>query len=200
MLIWDLLASSGADQALQQTDSSSVENQAGISVTCNTCYVKGTAIARISADDGFDASQEFQLVMSQVSDEISNLTQSVKDEVLDFLKDDEEDSFVIDEDFAIDLPELPKCHLQFQFDGVELYMDLDASFFDETTYTLNLYTTETPVGLSVADQDIGVFFTIDLVLSVEGRIDINSGFHLKLNDGVQVDIGLFQREVASITV
>ncbi len=177
-----------------------MENQAGISVTCNTCYVKGTAIARISADDGFDASQEFQLVMSQVSDEISNLTQSVKDEVLDFLKDDEEDSFVIDEDFAIDLPELPKCHLQFQFDGVELYMDLDASFFDETTYTLNLYTTETPVGLSVADQDIGVFFTIDLVLSVEGRIDINSGFHLKLNDGVQVDIGLFQREVASITV
>lgn len=138
--------------------------------------------------------------MSQVSDEISNLTESVKDAVIEFLGDDEEHAFMIDNDFNIDLPELPKCHLQFQFDGMELYMDLDASFFDATTYTLNLYTSETPVGLSIANQDIGVFIAIDLVLGVEGQIDINSGFHIRLNDGLQIDIGLFEREAASITM
>ena len=194
------VSSSGEDQILQQDGSHRVENEAGISITCNTCYIKGTATARVSADHGFNASQEFQKVVSQVTDEISNLTNSVKDAVVDFLKDDEADSFVIDNDFNIDLPELPKCHLQFQFDGMELYMDLDASFSNEVTYTMNLYSTESPVGLTLAGQEIGVFFTIDLVLSVAGQIDISSGFHIRLNDGIKIEIGLFDRDVSSITM
>lgn len=195
-----LSCSSGEDQTLQETGFHNVENEAGISITCNTCYIKGTAIARVSANDGFNASQEFRQVLSQVTDEISNLTKSVKDVVLNFLEDDEEDSLVIDDNFNIGLQEFPKCRLQFQFDGMELYMDLDTSFADTMTYTLNLYSTESPVGLVIADQEIGVFFTIDLVLGVAGQIDISSGFHIKFNDGMKIDIGLFERDVSNITM
>ena len=148
----------------------------------------------------FDASQEFEYVIDQVKDEISNLTDSAAQVVQDFLEDDDQDSFAVDNDFNIELPEIPKCHLQFQFDGMEVYMDLDVSFYDETTYTLNLYTSESPVGISVGDQELGVIFSVDLVLGVKGEIDINSGFHIRLNDGIRIDIGLFEQELTNITL
>ncbi|KAJ4309544.1 hypothetical protein N0V84_011448 [Fusarium piperis] len=105
----------------------------------------------------------------------------------------------MDVDFNIDLPEIPEFRLQFQFDGLEMYMLIDTVLSAGATYTLNLYTSTTPVGFAVSDNlEVGVIFTIDLILSVEGEINISSGFHLRLDDGVVFELGIFSDKIASI--
>jgi hypothetical protein len=84
---------------------------------------------------------------------------------------------------------------------MELYMEIDTTLSGGATYTLNLYTSETAIGFTVGeDLLIGVIFSVDLILSVESEIDISSGFHIQLNDGVAIDIPMFDRNVSSITL
>jgi hypothetical protein len=55
----------------------------------------------------------------------------------------------------------------------------------------NLYKSETPLGISAGrDLEVGIVFTVDVILSVEAEIDIISGFYIKLNDGVAINIPL----------
>jgi hypothetical protein len=84
---------------------------------------------------------------------------------------------------------------------MELYMLLDTILSAGTTYTLNLYSSISPIGLAVGDElQVGVIFSVDLILSVEAEIDISSGFHIKLEDGIAIDIPMFDQNVSSITL
>ena len=103
--------------------------------------------------------------------------------------------------FQVDLPPLPQCRLRFQFDGMELYMRLRTELAAGATYTLNLFSSNTPIGISLRDElRIGVVFSIDLIISAEAEITIDSGFHIKLDDGIAIDIPLFDQNVSSITL
>lgn len=107
----------------------------------------------------------------------------------------------IDFNFEVDLPEIPECRLEFQFDGLELYMLIDTVLSSSATYTLNLYTSNTPIGFAVGnDLQIGVTLSIDLILSADGEIDISTGFHIKLDDGVAINIAMFSKDVSSMTM
>ena len=104
-------------------------------------------------------------------------------------------------DFDIDIPEMPECELQFQFDGLELYMEIDTILRLGATYMINLYTSQTPIGFRVTeDLLVGVVFTVDLILDVQAEIDINSGFHIQLDDGILINIPIFSNNVSDITL
>lgn len=103
--------------------------------------------------------------------------------------------------FDLDVPSIPECNLRFQFDGLELYMMIDTILGVGATYELNLYSSNTPLGISITkDLEIGIIFAIDLILAVEGQIDISSGFHIKLEDGLAIDIALFSDDVSDIVL
>jgi hypothetical protein len=180
-----------------------------------TCYIKGTATVQFTINGNFNASQAFNNVTSEIETEADNITTSAVDYVESYVKSEitsngfDIGDFDIDDfdfppikvDFDIDVPDIPECELRFQFDGMELYMQIDTSLPIGATYTLNLYTLRTPIGFTVGnDLLIGVIFTVDLILSVESEIDISSGFHIQLNDGVAIDIPMFDQNVSSITL
>lgn len=107
----------------------------------------------------------------------------------------------LDIDFDVEVPEIPSADLNFQFDGMELYMEMDTILSSGATYTLNLYTSKSPIGFAVAeDLLIGIVFSVDLILSVESEVDISTGFHIQLHDGVLINIPMFDRNVSSITL
>jgi len=102
-------------------------------------------------------------------------------------------------DFNINVPSIPEIVLQLQFDGLELYVELDTTFSGELTYNLNLYTSETPIGFSIGDDlFLGVVVDVDLILSADANITISSGFHILLDDGAQLEIPLFSNSSADI--
>jgi hypothetical protein len=184
-----------------------------VEIVCTTCYITGTATAQFTINGNFNVSQAFHNVTSAVETEFTNLTTSAITYVENYVKNETSlltsGDFHIDDldypplmfDFDVAIPQIPACDLQFQFDGMELYMEIDTILSSGATYTLNLYTSKTPIGFSVADDLlIGVVFSVDLILSVESEIDISTGFHIQLHDGVAINIAMFDRNVSSIAL
>ncbi|KAF5247214.1 hypothetical protein FANTH_6471 [Fusarium anthophilum] len=185
---------------------------ASIEISCATCYIKGTATTEFIYDRDFNVSRAFSNFTNQVRREIDSLSDKTADyieEYIDSVTDNLDDGFDMDDfdpppldyNLNVNIPEIPEFRLQFQFDGLEVYMLIDTVLSAGATYTLNLYTSTTPAGFAVQDNlEIGVIFAIDLILSVEGEINISSGFHLRLDDGVLFDIAIFSKEISNLTI
>lgn len=182
-------------------------------VKCAKCYIKGVVTAEATIDGSFNPRQAIDNVEAQIDEEIKNLTTTaiqafeqygkhLKDEFVNFdltLDDFSFDNFTIDADFDIDIPPLPDCQLRFQLDGLELYMQLAITM--EGTYTIPIFKSQSEVGIAFDDNlEIGIFLTIDLILSAESGLDLESGFHIKFNDGIALDIALFGKNVSSVNL
>lgn len=184
--------------------------RAGIEVTCTTCYIRGLATAELTIRDGFNASQAIDASRDSISKNIRNLTETFenylenyRDKVLRELTNgfDWSDFEFPTFPFAFDLeaPEIPECNLRFQFDSMELYMEVNTALSAGATYEINLYASNSPVGISVGPMlQLGFVLKVDLILAVDGAIDISSGFHIKLDDGVAMDITLFGNRVSNM--
>ncbi|KAI1136500.1 hypothetical protein F5Y05DRAFT_391476 [Hypoxylon sp. FL0543] len=196
---------------VQPDTQSNVSVTANVDITCTTCYIKGNATAQFSVDGDFNATQAIQNFTGQVENEVLNVTDGVIDSIDNYfetvvhnLEDgidlDDFDFPPVNATFDVDFPDIPECRLQFSFDGLELYMLVDTVLSAGATYDLNLYKSNTPIGISASkNMFLGVVFSVDLVLSAEAEIDISSGIHIKLEDGVGLDMALFGRNVSSIT-
>ncbi|KAF2743167.1 hypothetical protein M011DRAFT_410998 [Sporormia fimetaria CBS 119925] len=210
---WDgaVLLKFAHEQQLRETNRSTLTANTAVEIVCTKCYILGTATAELTIEgDDFDAAAALNQTFEQVQGTVENFIESVDDYFVDYVKGvavNLEDGIdladfafpTFDYDFAMDVPTIPECNLRFQFDGMELYMMLDAALSLGATYQLNLYSSTTPLGISITkDLELGVVFTVDLILSVEGEIDISSGFHIKLDDGAAIDIKLFDDEVSDI--
>ncbi|KAE8827296.1 hypothetical protein PTNB85_08649 [Pyrenophora teres f. teres] len=188
------------------------EIEAGLEVICQTCYVKGSATAELKISGGFNASQLIEQSIDAVNSTVRNFTDTFEnyienyvDQVKDNLKDgidaSDFDFPTIDLAFDIDVPPVPDANLHFQFDDMELYLELETTISAGATYEVTLFATQTPVGVKMGKYlQLGAVLTVDLLLSVEGEVDISSGFHIKLDDGVGIDIALFGDTVSDLTI
>ncbi|KAF5547709.1 hypothetical protein FMEXI_5035 [Fusarium mexicanum] len=170
-----LFAYTGEQDLDSKQGNSSVS--ASIEITCATCYIKGTATTEFIYDREFNVSRAFSTFANQVRREIDSLADETADyieEYIDSVTDNLDDGFDLDDfdlppldyNLNIDIPEIPEFRLQFQFDGLEVYMLIDTVLSAGATYTLNLYTSTTPAGFAVRDNlEIGVIFAIDLILN-----------------------------------
>jgi hypothetical protein len=184
-----------------------------VEITCTTCYTKGTVTAQFSITDNFNATEAIRNVTGQFENEVLNITEAAAKDAITVIKDIGEAIFegdfhvedipfpTFDFDFNLDIGGIPQVSLQFQLDGMELYMELDTSLSLGATYTLNLYTSDTPIGIAVSDTLLlGVVLAIDLIMDVDGEIDISNGFHLQLDDGVVINIEMFAKELSHIAL
>lgn len=179
-------------------------------IVCSTCYVKGNVTAELLIDDNFNATQAIDQTLDEVKEEVHNFTEQVDDYLKDYFRgviSNLDDGFQTSDlifptfnySFSMDIATIPECHLKVQFDDLELYMQTNTILSLGSTYELNLYSSNTPVGISITkDLELGIIFAIDLILSVNGEVDISSGFHIRLDDGLAIDIALFSDEVSDI--
>ncbi|KAJ4298851.1 hypothetical protein N0V90_004094 [Kalmusia sp. IMI 367209] len=210
---WDgaVLLKYGASQSVETGDnSSSASVSESVEIVCTTCYVKGMASAELHIADDFDAGEALNKTVAAVFDTVENFTNDVEDYFETYFKtvvnnlDDGIDwhDFAfppLNYSFDMDIAPIDDVTLNFQFDDMELYLELNTILGAGATYELNLYTSNTPIGIGVGrDLTLGVVFKVDLLLNVEGTIDISSGLHIKLDDGVGIDIALFSDAVSNI--
>lgn len=189
--------------------------ETGIEVICTTCYLKGVATAELSVSKTMNISQELKQLSESLKDTVENFTDATKDFVEETV-DNGLGSFGSDEDFKfptfdfdfnnLSIPAGPDTSLRFSFDGLELYMLIDTTLSLDATYTLNLFNSGRdvsrimPIGLHVTDDlELGLMFTVDLILAARADIDVSSGFHLLLDDGFAIDIAPFGDHASSIT-
>jgi hypothetical protein len=182
-----------------------------ITITCTTCYITGKATAQLTINGNFNASQAFLNIVNETRANFDNITTSaiayVEHELeaaaknatsLNFNFNDLSPPTLSNVSFDMHIPGVPQVLLQLQFDGMELYVQLDTVLAVESTYTVNLFTPETPIGLTIPDVKFGVWFSLDLILDAKAYVDISSGFHIKLDDGVKYDIAMFATDASEM--
>ncbi|KAK4233903.1 hypothetical protein C8A03DRAFT_19102 [Achaetomium macrosporum] len=203
-----------------------LEAAVSVEVKCSTCYFKAGATAQLNIEGSFDLGNATRNITDQLGEELKNLTETsigaiktIADQFWDEVQEavdfdlstgfDFEEAFsfdnvTIDTDIDIDLPPLPAVQLLFQIDYLDLYVAIDTTIAAEATLTLPLFKTPVttpfgPLGISISeDLEIGIFVTIDLILSVEGEISLRSGFHLLLEDPVGFKIAMFSSDVSDV--
>ncbi|KAK5653234.1 hypothetical protein OQA88_9133 [Cercophora sp. LCS_1] len=208
-------ASAGFSSGTVGDSNSSVSLNGGVRVSCETCYIKGVVSASLTIKG--DPEAVFSNYTSEVKGAVRNVTKEVFDIVGDYLEDtlraaaedlinfDKPDIRdyqlpTIDVDFDVDLAPLPDVSVRFEFDdGFELFMQLNTKLEVGATYTINLFTSKSPIGVGLgSDVSAGITVAIDLVLDIRDAIDLSSGFHLKLDKGVGMTLNMFSRNVADI--
>ncbi|KAI2624531.1 hypothetical protein GGS21DRAFT_532733 [Xylaria nigripes] len=185
---------------------------ASVEVTCTTCYVKGLVTAELKPDREFNVSQAIANFTEDIGEEIRNITGETITYLVDTIPElakNLTDDFDFDDislpalnsSFNLELPDIPECRLHFQLDDFELYLLVDTVLSAETMYTLNLYSSNTPLGLSIdSDTFLGVVVDIDLILSADANVDISTGLHVRIDDGMTLDLSLFSHNVSNLTI
>ncbi|KAM0278048.1 hypothetical protein ACHAQH_005417 [Verticillium albo-atrum] len=197
------------DFEINNNTAGSASIEASVEVFCRTCYIKGNAKVDFIIDSDFNVSSELENAKDTFKIAVDNITDYAGTYIKSVWTNTKEDGLSLDAfdlpslnlnlTFDIDMTEIPECQLHFGFDDLELYMATQLTMSAGATYALNLYTSLTPLGLRVNDDiSLGVTFVVDLLLSAESEISITSGFHLKLDDGVGIDIALFSDQVSDI--
>ncbi|KAF2679800.1 hypothetical protein K458DRAFT_374622 [Lentithecium fluviatile CBS 122367] len=183
---------------------------AGIEIICKKCYTKGIATFVLDIADDFNASQAVNATKVEFEDEVMNFTQSVSNYFTNYTKgvisklgdgiDLADFAFpTFNYSFDLDIPAIPECNLEFEFDQMELYLEMETVFTAGSEYEYTLFTAQSPVGIGLGPNlMLGVVFSVDLILSVEGTLDMSSGIHIKLEDGIKIQIPLFSEEISNI--
>ncbi|KAI0194275.1 hypothetical protein EV127DRAFT_467529 [Xylaria flabelliformis] len=194
------------DSEREVAAASNTSVSAKVEVTCTTCYIKGLVTTEFSFPSHFDISQAIANFTQDVGEKIENVTKTalayVENEFEDLItnRTDGFDFPPLNIDFNVDIPTIPECRLHFQFDDLELYMSLETVLSAGATYTLNLYSSNTEIGVSSDSKTfVGVIASIDLILGVDADIDISSGLHIKVDDGMALDLSLFSQNVSNVT-
>lgn len=106
----------------------------------------------------------------------------------------------VDVDFGLsDLVPVPEYQFSLTLDELDLFVQTQMTVSGSATYTLNLYTSESILGLREGnDLELGVVLTADLILSANGSLELESGFHLRMDEGLTLTVDLFGRNVSEI--
>lgn len=185
----------------QETSSTAtVETNVGLEITCQQCYVKGDARVTLTFDEPFNHTAYIE----SIKDEVQNFTSEVidaADNITQALLTGDFDLSEVQVQFTdIDIPD-PKASLRIGLDGLDIYALLNAKLSAGATYTKSLLHTNTEFGLS-ADSDLwlGAVVFVDLVLSAEAEINLESGFHIAFDDEIVIDIPMFDENITNIAL
>ena len=183
-----------------EADSASIESNLTVQIDCRTCYMTGT----VSGSYTHGANINVTALEEDVKQTVDIFTEDVKQALEDFIFHHANSTTVDFND--VDLPSSKEFdyELQILLEDLELYMKLDTALSAESTYTIPLYKSESPVGVSLTASngtgfELGAFFTVELILSSKGEIDVSSGVHIKV-DRATLNIGMFDNNVSRVTL
>jgi hypothetical protein len=178
--------------------SSSLDTSVDVKIICKTCYIKSEVVATVTIDSGFNLTQAISSFADDFVTEVKDITRAVIKEldsvnITSFVSGHLPALPTINETLNFDnVTSIPETQIKLEFNGLELYMQVDLQLSAGATYTLHLYDSKTIVGVGQGSDRVGVVFGIDLVLSVDADVDISSGFHILMNDGFGFSLDLFE--------
>lgn len=211
MLTWGWGYSSSHNTSVAG-EKSSLDLSSSIAIVCSTCYVNGTVSGSFTLNGDFNATQAIDSIGNEIAnmstaafDTLKNFTEEVAETLAEDITQLEINDFpafpTLDVDFNMqNISNFEGAKVVFEFDALELYLDLDIVLSAGATYTLTIFSSETPAGFAVPGLEAGAVFSIDLILIAEAEIELGSGIHMKLDDGLIFDLEMFDGPVSSVTV
>lgn len=85
--------------------------------------------------------------------------------------------------------------VRLEFDEVEAYVNIGIKASAGATYAIDLFSSNSPVGLGLPGLDIGLVFHLDLVFSLAAEVDLTGGFYVKVAPGSFLETDVFSGDV-----
>lgn len=85
--------------------------------------------------------------------------------------------------------------VRLDFTGVEAYVDMEVAMSAGASYSINLFTSNSPIGLGFPGLSVGVVFYLDLVFSLTDQLDLEGGFYVQLPDNAYLEASVFGGEI-----
>ncbi|KAK9421148.1 hypothetical protein SUNI508_05996 [Seiridium unicorne] len=85
--------------------------------------------------------------------------------------------------------------VKLEFNQVEAYVFLGVETSTSGTYSINLFASQSPIGLGFPGLSVGVVFYVDLVFSLSAEIDLTGGFYVKLADDAYLETDIFGGDI-----
>ena len=85
--------------------------------------------------------------------------------------------------------------LEVTFNEVEFYVDFSVAISAAQWVAIDLFASQTPIGIKVPGMTVGVVFVIDLVFSLAEELDFTGGFWVKLPEEAYIQTGLLEGDL-----
>ncbi|KAI1861000.1 hypothetical protein JX265_009619, partial [Neoarthrinium moseri] len=85
--------------------------------------------------------------------------------------------------------------VRLEFDQVEAYAFLGVETSASGTFSINLFASQSPIGLAFPGLSVGVVFFVDLVFSLSEQIDLTGGFYVRLADDAYLEADIFGGDI-----
>ncbi|KAI1169974.1 hypothetical protein F4777DRAFT_570988 [Nemania sp. FL0916] len=85
--------------------------------------------------------------------------------------------------------------LRVGFSGVSAHAFLGVEVDATQTFSINLFASNSPIGIGITGLDVGVVFFVDLVFSLSEAIDLTAGFEVAVPDDAFLEVDLFEGDV-----
>ncbi|KAK7744785.1 hypothetical protein SLS62_010018 [Diatrype stigma] len=85
--------------------------------------------------------------------------------------------------------------LKFSFKDAEFFVNVAVNISAAQWIAIDLFASQTPIGIRVPGLTVGVVFIIDLVFSLAEELDVTGGFWVKLPDDAFVEAGIFSGDI-----
>lgn len=181
-----------------------------IEIVSTKCYVNALATAELKFGPDYNISEALEDTLDELGDVIFNISKAAAHWVGEFIDETVEDIFTFDfkdttyppfnVTLDVDIGSDKDVSLEFSFEEFELFMQVRTMLENGSSLIIPLYEPSSPMTFGVVELGFGVFFTVDLILDVERPLDMTSGIHLKLDDGVSFSIDLFGDTPSDIAV
>ncbi|KAI5305919.1 hypothetical protein KEM56_002858, partial [Ascosphaera pollenicola] len=162
-------------------------------LSANRGYVTGSTSGLLILDDGINLSN----FIETFEDDVNKIRSEVWNWLIDALSEVGETlTSLIPNAKPVKLPSLninldrrnlhpdPRIRFRFSIHGLEIYIALEAKISVQETITVHLFTSETPLGVSLTGGEIGAVFAVDLILVADAEVEIGTGLHLMLDDNL----------------
>ncbi|SMR46132.1 unnamed protein product [Zymoseptoria tritici ST99CH_1E4] len=214
---------------VNKTGSSTTEVAGSIEIKCKKCYLTTLAMAEIEVQSDSDNDTFSDILNDTVNNVIDRVNETVTetfdafdayfsnyhnwDDYADGVTENIlEDGFDLTDllppninvsslDDELDLA-IPATTITFRFEDLDLYLELETKLKASATYTLKLMPSgANPVGIELPNNiNFGVIFSVDLILAIDGELDITGGLHVKVDDHVAMRLELFGDKVSDMSL
>lgn len=90
--------------------------------------------------------------------------------------------------------------LEFTFNDAEAFVLMGVNVTASEKVAINLFSSQSPIGVGIPGLSVGVHFAIDLILSFNADMDLSGGFWVDFPEHAYLELGIFNGKLDDNTL
>ena len=85
--------------------------------------------------------------------------------------------------------------LEFKFQDTSAYVLMGVNISAGENVAINLFSSQSPIGVGIPGLSVGVYFAIDLIFSLSANMVLSGGFFVEFPESASLELGIFDGQL-----